>query len=195
MKKLDFKKELKECYSAKEDEFSVVVIPENKFITIEGSGHPKEPEYQKAIEILYNVAYAIKMKKDLTKEGYFEYVVPPLECLYWFLNNSKNFGWRLMLLQPEFVTEETLEKAKELVKTKKSLDTSKVKLETFNEGKAIQTLHIGAYDKVGDTCKKLEQYIKDNGLEENGSWHEIYLSDPRKTAEDKLKTIVRRPVK
>ncbi|MBU0590877.1 GyrI-like domain-containing protein [Candidatus Micrarchaeota archaeon] len=195
MKKLDFKKELKECYSAKEDEFSVVEVPENKFITIEGSGHPKEPEYQKAIEILYNVAYTIKMKKDLTKEGYFEYVVPPLECLYWFLNNSKNFGWRLMLLQPEFVTEETLEKAKELVKTKKSLDTSKVKLETFNEGKAIQTLHIGAYDKVGDTCKKLEQYIKDNGLEENGSWHEIYLSDPRKTAEDKLKTIVRRPVK
>lgn len=198
MDKIDFKKKHRELYSAKENKFSKVLVPKFNYITIEGSGHPKEKEFQQAVEALYNVAYTIKMmpRSGVTPKSYFEYVVPPLECLYWLVATSKKFGWKQMIMQPAFVDKELVKQAKEIVANKKQLPAlSKINFENFGDGKSIQTLHIGSYDKIGVTCKKIEEYINEKDIKENGKWHEIYLSDPRKTVAEKLKTIIRRPIK
>jgi hypothetical protein len=198
MQKIDFKKKYKNLYSAKENVFSTVKVPKLSYINIEGLGHPKEKEFQQAVEALYNVVYTIKMmpRSGEKPKGYFEYVVPPLECLYWLVPNSKKFGWKQMIMQPKFVDKKLVERAKKIVASKKQLPAlPKINFENFGDGKSVQTLHIGPYDKIGVTCKKIEEYLKTNNLKENGKWHEIYLSDPRKTVAEKLKTIVRIPIK
>lgn len=198
MQKIDFKKEYKELYSAKPNEYKQITVPAHKFLTIEGKGHPKEKEFQSSVETLYNIAYTIKMmpRSGTTPKGYFEYVVPPLECFYRLVSNPEKFGWNLMIMQPDFVDEQLVEKAKKIVASKKQLFAmEKAGLEIFGDGKTIQTLHIGPYDKIGETCNKIKEYMEENRLVENGKWHEIYLSDQRKTSAEKLKTIVRVPVK
>lgn len=198
MTKIDFKKEYKKLYSAKENIFSTVKVPQFEYIAIDGLGHPKEKEFQQSIEALYNVAYTIKMmpRSGTRPKGYFEYVVPPLECLYWLVSTVEKFGWKLMIMQPKFVDKNLVKKAKAIVAAKKQLPAlSKINLEGHCDGKSIQTLHIGSYDNIGNTCKKVEKFMKANSLKENRKWHEIYLSDPRKTPAEQLKTIIRRPVK
>lgn len=210
MEKVDYKKVYKDLYLPKTKPM-IIDVPEIRFIMVDGKGNPNTcEEYKNAMEILYGLSYAIKMSKmsGTQPEGYFEYVVPPLEGLWWFDNETfdglnikdKNeFCWTSMIRQPEFVTEEVFEKAKEVLHKKKpEIDLSFAKLIVFEEGLCAQVMHIGTYDEEPATIKALEEFIVQagykNDISSNRKHHEIYLSDPRKTATEKLKTVIRHPV-
>lgn len=212
--KLNYKKVYKELYLPKQKPV-VVDVPDMNFIMVDGSGNPNDNggEYQQAVEILYGLAYTIKMSKRNNSEpkGYFDYVVPPLEGLWWieedtmdFTQKSK-FSWTSMIRQPEFVTKEVFKWACEELKRKKpQMDISKAHLEIFNEGLCVQMMHIGSFDDEPKTIKLIDNYVSDNNLKNAISsvgldgrirrHHEIYLSDPRKTAPEKMKTVLRHPV-
>ncbi|MFT5873487.1 MAG: hypothetical protein ACI8WT_002432 [Clostridium sp.] len=212
--KLDYKKKYKDLYLPKQKPV-VVDVPTMTFIMVNGSGNPNTcgGEYQLAVELLYGLSYAIKMSKrnGCDPKGYFDYVVPPLEGLWWLEEANKDFTqknkycWTSMLRQPEFVTKEVFQWACEELKRKKpQLDISKANFETYTEGLCVQIMHIGPYDDEPKTIELIETYISDNNLKNAISstypdgrirrHHEIYLSDPRKTAPEKLKTILRHPV-
>lgn len=209
MDKLDYKKEFKELYCPKTLP-SVIEVPEMKFIQVDGRGNPNEEggDYQQALELLYALSYTIKMapKSGNTPKDYFEYVVPPLEGLWWFADNSEldlrdksKYCWTSMIRQPEFVTEEVFKAAVEAVAKKKGLDVSKARLVVFKEGLCIQCMHLGLYDDEPATFAKMKEFMAQNGLvhepSQIGKHHEIYLSDPRKGEPSKMKTILRYPVK
>lgn len=214
MDKLDYKKEYSDLYLPKTKPMQIDV-PNMKFICVTGKGNPNEEngEYQEALQILYALSFTIKMSKmgNHKIDGYFEYVVPPLEGFWWNKNNSnmdyedkENFEWISMIRQPEFVTEEVFEWACEEVRKKKNLATQKAEFREIKEGLCVQMLHIGSYDNEPETIAKIENYIEENGLKndigslENGfvrRHHEIYLSDPRRTKTENLKTVIRIPVK
>lgn len=205
MEKIDFKKMLKNLYLPNQKNFSIVNIPKMNFLTIVGKGNPNTSnDFQEAIDVLYGVSYSIKMspKKGNVPKGYFEYVVPPLEGLWWIsgeefnLNNKDRFEWKLMIMQPEFVNQDLVKLAIEL--SKKNKDTpsiDKLKFESYEEGLSAQILHVGSYDAEKETIEKMKEFIKNNSLIKNGLHHEIYLSDPRKTSPEKIKTVLRQPVK
>ena len=205
MEKIDFKKTLKDLYLPSQKNFSIVDVSKMNFLTIVGKGNPNtSTDFQGSAEALYAVSYAIKMspKKGNTPKGYFEYVVPPLEGLWWIsgkefsLNEKDKFEWKLMIMQPEFVNEEIVKLAIESSKKTKSISSiDKIGYGPYEEGLSVQILHIGSYDAEKETIKKMKSFIKENNLVENGLHHEIYLSDPRKTSPDKLKTVLRQPVK
>ncbi|MFA5536457.1 MAG: GyrI-like domain-containing protein [Bacillota bacterium] len=211
---VDFKKTEKQFYRPKTTP-EIIDVPQMLFLMIDGKGDPNtNPEYTTAVEILYGLSYSIKMSKmgGNQPKGYFDYVVPPLEGL-WSLDDGGEFRgagetipdkskflWTSMIRQPEFVTVDVFENAKiTLVKKKPHLDLSAVRLESFTEGLCAQIMHIGAYDDEPVTIAKLGKFINDNGyIEDMGGprrHHEIYLSDPRKTAPEKLKTVIRHPIK
>lgn len=212
--KLDYKKEFKDLYMPKKKP-TLIDAPAMNFIMIDGKGNPNEEngQYSKAVELLYALSYTIKMsKKGQNKiEGYFEYVVPPLEGLWWcdedkidLLDKSK-FHWTSMIRQPEFVTDEIFKWAcSEVLKKKPQLDISKARFQVLKEGVCVQMMHIGPFDNEPETVNEIEAYIENNNLRnaiskvsENGSirrHHEIYLSDPRKTDKQKIKTVLRIPV-
>lgn len=211
MEKLDYKKEYKELYLPKKKPH-IIEVPEMTFIQVEGSGDPNTSEsYQKAIEILYGLSFTIKMSKMSGRqpEGYFEYVVPPLEGLWWTkgelfdginVTDKNLFLWISMIRQPEFVTEEVFAWAKaELGKKKPELDFSGTRLVSYEEGLCCQVMHAGPYDKEPETIKGMEAYIKEAGyitdISDNRRHHEIYLSDPRRTKPENLKTVIRHPVR
>ncbi|WP_337999052.1 GyrI-like domain-containing protein [Carnobacterium sp. 17-4] len=173
------------------------------FFTIEGKGNPNSEPFKKHIEILYGLSYAIKMmpKKGLTPEGYFDYTVFPLEG-HWDLDkkgrkldylNKDHLVYKLMIRQPDFVTEELFQYALESVKQKKAttlLDA--VQFETITEGLCVQSMHIGSYDNESETFDLMEQYCSQNNLKRAEKTHkEIYISDARRTATEKLKTVLR----
>ena len=205
MEKVNFKKTLRNIYLPSQKDFTIVNVPEMNFLTIIGKGNPNNSEeFQKAVEALYAVSYAIKMspKKGDTPKGYFEYVVPPLEGLWWIsgkefnLNEKDKFEWKIMIMQPEFVNNEIVKSAIEL--SKKSKDNSsiaKIKFESYEEGLSVQIMHVGSYDAEKETIIKMKEFIKNRNLKENGLHHEIYLSDPKKISPDALKTVLRQPVK
>lgn len=205
--KFDFKKEYKSLYSSRQKP-TLIDIPPLNFIMIDGEGKPTGKTYQDAIQILYSLTYTIKMSKKGTKliDGYYEYVVPPLEGL-WYLEDGKldfnvdknKWLWTSMIAQPDFVTKEVYNWALEECKNKKpDLDFSKARFETFREGLCVQAMHIGPYDDEVRTIAKIDKFIKENNLKNvTGNvrkHHEIYLSDPRRTMPDKLRTILRFPV-
>lgn len=214
IEKLDYKKAYKNLYLPKQKP-TVVEVPTMSFIMINGSGDPNAygGEYQQAIELLYGLSYTIKMSKrnGYKIEDYFEYVVLPLEGLWWmgeekmdFTEKSK-FSWTSMIRQPEFVTKEVFQWAcGELKRKKPQIDISKAYLESFSEGLCVQMMHIGPFDDEPKTIKFIETYISENNLknaissvEPDGRirrHHEIYLSDPRKSAPEKLRTVLRHPV-
>lgn len=215
MEKIDYKKKYKELYLPKTRPMEILV-PKMNFIMVDGKGDPnnKEGEYPKAIELLYAISYTIKMNKEIRKEieGYFDYVVPPLEGLWWLEDDDMDFSkkhkyiWTSMIRQPEFVTKEIFELACNEVKKKKpNLDVSKARFEAFNEGLCVQCMHIGPFDDEYKTTAKIDEYLKENnliddicGVYEDGKikrHHEIYLSDPRKCSVEKMKTVVRHPVR
>ena len=191
----------------------LIDVPQMTFIMIDGKGNPNTAggAYQKAVEALYGLSYTIKMSKMGKNKpmGYFEYVVPPLEGLWWFADekfdlqpvaDKEKFLWTAMIRQPDFVTAEVFRWAKEeLQKKKPALDLSAARLEDFTEGKCVQILHVGPYDTEPDTVRVLEKFTAASGyvndLSEKRKHHEIYLSDPGKTAPEKLKTVIRHPVK
>ncbi|MDR0846137.1 MAG: GyrI-like domain-containing protein [Lactobacillales bacterium] len=199
--KIDFKKDA--LYKAKVAP-AIVDVPCAPFIMVDGVGDPNtSAEYQHAIELLYALSYAIKMspKKDYVPEGYFDYVVAPLEGLWWDTDGSKSdFKWTAMIRQPEFVTYEVFEYGLSVAKAKKpDLDISLARFVEFEEGLCAQVLHVGSYDDEPATIAALDSFISEQGyaldITETRRHHEIYLSDPRKTAPEKLKTIIRHPIK
>ncbi|MBP1560801.1 MAG: GyrI-like domain-containing protein [Oscillospiraceae bacterium] len=209
MEKLDYKKEYKDLYQPKTKP-SVIDVPEMVFIAVRGSGNPNTcAEYKEAMEILYGLSFSIKMSKmnGTQPDGYFEYVVPPLEGLWWQddtdgidYSRKDDFRWISMIRQPEFVTEKVFAAAKAvLAKKKPHLDLSKARLMKFTEGLCVQIMHKGAYDDEPASIEKMKGFAEENGYTEDFSegryHHEIYLSDPRKCAPEKLRTVIRQPIK
>ena len=210
MNKFDFKKEYKDLYMPKTKPM-IIDVPKMTFIMVDGKGNPNTcSEYKEAMEILYGLSYSIKMSKmsGTEPEGYFEYVVPPLEGFWWTkendfdgvsVKNKDEFIWTSFIRQPDFVTEEVFQRAKEVLKKKKpELDLNKARLENYTEGKCAQVMHIGPFDSEPESIKKLNEFIKDSGyITDIGDrkHHEIYLGDPRRTSPDKLKTVIRHPVR
>lgn len=204
---LDYKKTEKEFYQPKTTP-SIIDIPEMTFIAVDGHGDPNtSAEYATAVQLLYGLAYAIKM----SNKAVLEYVVPPLEGFWSIVDSSfrgggaaiadkSKFLWTMLIRQPEFVTTEVFETAKAaLGKNKPAMDLSKARLERITEGLCVQVMHIGPYDGEPETVAMMDRFAVENGYELDmaGSrqHHEIYLSDPRKTAPEKLKTILRHPIK
>ena len=206
---IDFKKEFKDLYSPK-NQPSIINVPEIAFVAVEGKGDPNEEngEYKKAVELLYNIQYTIKMSKKGSNipEGYFDYVVPPLEGFWWFDNNAKippkdksKYNWLSIIRLPEYVNKKVFEWACVEVTKKKTIETGKAKFLKIKEGLCVQCMHIGSFDDEIKTIKLIDEFIVNNGLvhdiNDTRRHHEIYLSDPRKTDKEKMKTILRIPVK
>jgi len=202
MSKTDFKKEWKHLYRPSAKEFVVIDVPPMNFLMIDGHGDPNTArEYKEAIETLYAMAYALKFMSK--KEKGVDYVVPPLEGL-WCVKNMEKFttddksawDWTMMIMQPESVTQEMFEEAlKEVEKRKNPPALSKLRLEAYHEGLAVQIMHIGPYEAEGPTIARMHAFIDENGYESVGKHHEIYLGDPRKVAPEKLKTVLRQPIR
>lgn len=205
----DYKKEYKEYYLPK-NKPQIVDIPIMNFIAVRGKGDPNEEggEYKQAIELLYGIAYTIKMSKktDHIIDGYFDYVVPPLEG-FWEqegkvgidYSRKSDFKWTAMIRLPDFVTKADFDWAVEQAAEKKKLDFSKVEFITVEEGLCVQCMHIGSYDDEPATVALMDSYAESMGYDiditPQRQHHEIYLSDPRKTAPEKLRTVVRHPIK
>lgn len=206
-KSFDYKKEYKDLYLPKEKPM-LIEVPSMNFIMTDGSGDPNNnPSFERAIELLYGLTFTIKMSKmkGNQPEGYFEYVVPPLEGLWWIDNGEfslevrGNWIWTVMIRQPEFVDEEVFNWAcTELKKKKPDLSIENARFETFKEGLSVQIMHIGPYSTEPETMKQVDTFIKLNGLKDRfangGKHHEIYLSDPRKGKPENRKTVLRHPV-
>ena len=205
----DFKKEYREFYLPK-NRPEIVTVPKANYIALRGHGDPNEPggAYQKAIEVLYSVAYTLKMsyKTDHKIEGFFEYVVPPLEGFWWQdgvngvdYGDKSTFNWISVIRLPDFVTEADFRWAVDTAAKKKKLDCSAAELLPIDEGLCVQILHIGSYDAEPETVAVLDRFLAENGYVNDFSpirlHHEIYLSDARKTAPDDLKTVIRHPIK
>ena len=202
MSKVDFKKTLKQFYIPPK-EFVIVDLPEMQFVMVDGHGDPNTiQEYQDAVEALYAVAYKMKFisKKTLEKD----YVVPPLEGLWWaedmatFHTREKSeWDWTMMIMTPEWINVEIFEEAiRQVRKAKDPASLDKVRLERYPEGLSVQIMHIGSYDDEGPILSQMHSdFIPKNGFVENGKHHEIYLSDPRRVAPEKLKTVLRQPVR
>ena len=205
----DFKKEYKEFYMPK-GKPEIVTVPKMNYIAVRGKGNPNEDDgdYKKSIELLYGIAYTIKMSKkgDHKIEGYFDYVVPPLEGFWWQddvdgidYSHKENFRWISVIRLPDFVTRSDFEWATEEATRKKKMDFSKVEFLTVEEGLCVQCMHSGSYDDEPATIAAMDKFIADNGYENDISdtrrHHEIYLSDARKVAPEKLKTVIRHPIK
>ncbi len=201
MAKRDFKKELKHLYGPSKKEFSVVDVPPMNFLMIDGHGDPNDnPDFQEGMEALYGVAYTIKFA--LKPQG-IEYVVPPSEGLWWMedmsefsLETKDRWQWTLMIMQPDEVTQEIVAAAQgELARKKDPPALSKLRYERYHEGLSVQIMYLGAYADEGPTIARMHEFIRENGYDFNGKHHEIYLGDPRRTAPEKLKTVIRQPVK
>ena len=203
MSKVDFKKTYKELYSPPK-KFVIVDVPAMQFLMVDGHGDPNvAQEYQDALEALYAVAYKIKFasKKQLGQD----YVVPPLEGLWWAedmdsftsARDKSQWDWTMMIMTPDWITTELFAETLELVrKGKNPIALDQVRLESYHEGLCVQIMHIGSYDDEGPTLMKLHnEFIPENGYVENGKHHEIYLSDPRRVAPEKLKTVLREPLR
>lgn len=205
----DFKKEYKEFYMPK-NKPEIVTVPKANYIAVRGKGNPNEIDgaYQQAISILYAVAYTLKMsyKTEHKIEGFFEYVVPPLEGFWWQDNvdgidyaDKAAFNWISVIRLPEFITQKDFEWAVETASEKKKLDCSSAEFLTIDEGLCVQIMHIGAFDDEPQTVAFMDEYIMQHGyvndITESRLHHEIYLSDARKVAPEKWKTVIRHPIK
>ena len=208
MEKVDYKKRFPDLYAPKRAP-AEIWVPELNFIMVDGRGNPNEAggEYERALDLLYALCYTIKMSKlgQSVPEGYFEYVVPPLEGL-WSMDDGPGvdysrkeaFCWTAMIRQPEFVTEAVFAWACCQVSEKKQLDISKARLQRWTEGRCVQCMHLGSYDDEPATLKTLHQFAQEHGwtLEYTAQrrHHEIYLSDPRRVPPERLKTVLRLPI-
>ena len=205
----DYKKEYREFYMPKKQP-GIVKIPPMNYIAVRGKGNPnmEGSEYKQSIGLLYGIAFTIKMSKMGSHkiEGYFDYVVPPLEGLWWQENiagidysRKEDFRFISMIRLPDFVTKEDVDWAIEEAERKKKEDFSKVEFLTYNEGLCVQCMHIGAYDDEPVTVELMHDFMTAEGYElditDARFHHEIYLSDARRIAPEKLKTVIRHPIK
>lgn len=186
----------------------IVVVPSVNYISVQGQGNPniEGGEYKKSIELLYSIAYTVKMSKKSNYQikGYFDYVVPPLEGFWWQngvggidYTQKENLQWKSVIRIPDFVTKADFEWA--IAEATKKKDFSKVEFLTYNEGECVQCMHIGSYDDEPETVALMHEYMENQGymldITDKRLHHEIYLSDPRKVATEKLKTVIRHPIK
>lgn len=205
----DFKKEYKEFYMPKKQP-EIVEVPKANYIAVRGTGDPNEEggAYKQAIGLLYAVAYTLKMsyKTDHKIAGFFEYVVPPLEGFWWQegvdgINYADKaaFKWISVIRLPDFITREDFDWAVETASKKKKLDCSSAEFLTIEEGLCVQIMHIGSFDSEPESVALMDKYLAENGCENDFSesrlHHEIYLSDVRKSAPEKWKTVIRHPIK
>ncbi len=201
MSKVDFKKEWKHLYQPKST-FEVIDVPAMNFLMIDGHGDPNvAQEYKDAVETLFPVAYAIKFlsKNELDRD----YVVPPLEGLWWAedmdafttARDKSQWDWTMMIMTPDWITTEMYQQGLERAGKKNPPALDKLRLENYHEGLSVQIMHIGTYEDEGPTLARLHhEFIPANGYRMAGKHHEIYLGDPRKVAPEKLKTVLRQPV-
>ena len=205
----DYKKEYKEFYMPK-NKPAIVTIPKMNYIAVRGHGDPNEEggEYKAAIGLLYAIAFTIKMSKmtDHRIDGYFDYVVPPLEGFWWQdgvdgidYARKADFNWISVIRLPDFVTKADFDWAKKEATVKKKQDFTKVEFLTIDEGICVQCMHVGAYDDEPATVEAMHRYIEEQGyvldITEKRQHHEIYLSDARKVAPERLKTVIRHPIR
>lgn len=205
----DFKKEYKEYYLPKAKP-EIITIPKMNYIAVYGSGdpNPEDSEYKEAIGLLYGVAFTIKMSKkgDHRIDGYFDFVVPPLEGFWWQdgingvdYNHKESFNWISVIRLPDFVKKEDVLWAKQEAERKKKQNFSKVQFLSIEEGLCVQCMHLGPYDDEPVTVEMMDRYIEENGYENDFSdarrHHEIYLSDARKTVPEKLRTVIRHSIR
>ena len=205
----DYKKEYKEFYMPA-NKPSIIIVPKMNYIAVRGKGNPNDEngEYKNSIGLLYAIAFTIKMsyKGSHKIDGYFEYVVPPLEGFWWQEGsdtidyaNKNGFNFISLIRLPDFVTEADFDWAVQEATKKKKADFSKVEFLTYDEGVCVQCMHVGSYDDEPKTVALMHEYMTVNGyaldISESRYHHEIYLSDPRKCAVEKLKTVVRHPIK
>jgi hypothetical protein len=201
MDKTDFKKTMKPYWSPPVGTFVVVEIPELAFVMVDGSGDPNTaPAYAQAVNWLYSLSYTLKF---MSKAAGHDYGVAPLEALWWsddmgdFLAGRKDrWSWTAMIMQPEWISRAQFETGVVKVRAKLGEVPESLRLERFAEGLSVQTMHVGPYSAEGPTIAKLHaEFLPANGLVENGKHHEIYIGDPRRTVPDKLKTVIRQPVR
>ena len=205
----DFKKEYKEFYMPASKP-SIVTVPPMNYIAVRGEGDPNAEDgaYKQAIGLLYGIAFTIKMSKmgDHRIEGYFDYVVPPLEGFWWQegiqginYTHKERFQWISVIRLPDFVTKDDFDWAVAEAERKKKMDFSKAEFLTYNEGLCVQCMHIGSYDDEPATVEQMHRYIEEKGytldITDKRLHHEIYLSDARKVAPEKLKTVIRHPIR
>lgn len=202
MEKVDFKKTMKALWQPPAGRFVTVEVPAMQFLMVDGKGDPNTaPAYARAVEWLYSVSYPVKFmsKKELSRD----YTVAPLEGLWWaedmttFLTRDKAaWSWTMMIMQPDWITPDMVARAIDKAGGKLGAPPDSLRLEAFEEGLSVQTLHIGSYDDEGPVIRRLhEEFLPQNRLIETGHHHEIYLSDPRKVPPEKLKTVLRQPVR
>ncbi len=205
----DYKKEYKEFYMPK-NKPGIVEVPPMNYIAVRGKGNPniEGSEYKRSIELLYTIAFTIKMSKKGSHQidGYFDYVVPPLEGFWWQENvkgidyaRKEDFCFISVIRLPDFVTKEDFDWAIAEAEVKKKTDFSKVEFLTYNEGLCVQCMHIGSYDDEPSTVERMHEFMTAGGYElditDTRLHHEIYLSDARRVAPEKLKTVIRHPIK
>ena len=205
----DFKKEYKEFYMPK-DMPSIITVPSMNYWAVRGYGDPNQEdgEYKQAIGLLYGIAFTIKMSKkgDHQIEGYFDYVVPPLEGFWWQdggtgvdYAHKDQFNWISVIRLPDFVTKKEFDWSVEEATRKKKMDSSKVEFFSYDEGLCVQCMHIGSYDDEPATVALMHEFMEQQGyaldITDQRLHHEIYLSDARKVAPEKLKTVIRHPIR
>ncbi len=212
MSAIDYVKDNKNLYKPTKKP-AIVDVPKMQFIMVDGKGAPDPDagsnedvtEFAKAVGVIYGLAYGIKMsyKGDIKIPGYVEFKVPPLEALWWMIGGSEfdvekpeKWRWTAMMRMPDFVTSDIVkEYIEKLNKKKKTSDFNLARLEDFTEGKAVQILHVGPYSEEGVTIETMHKYAEEEGFKLHGKHHEIYYGDPRRSAPEKLKTVLRHPIK
>jgi hypothetical protein len=200
MKKVDYKKELKHLYGSSSKKVVIVEVPSMNYFMVDGEGGPAAESYQQAIEALYGLSFTVKLN---VKKGVGpDYTVMPLEGLWWakditaFSADRKDeWQWKMMIMQPDHVTAKHVNAAtKQLREKKNPLALDKIRFESYHEGPSVQILHIGPYDDEGPTIAQMHKFIDENGYQLHMKHHEIYLSDPRRSKPEKLKTVLRQPI-
>jgi hypothetical protein len=201
MEKLDLRKQLKHLYNPSAKQVSLVTVPEMEFLKVDGQGDPNtSQEFQDAMQALYAAAYTLKFMVKLGPMR-IDYPVMALEALWWTddpgpfdTSNKDRWRWTAMIMQPDFITPALLDEARLKAQQKRDVPgLGKVRLECFDEGQAAQIMYIGPYSAEAPTIEKLHQFVEDSGYTPRGRHHEIYLGDPRRTAPERLKTVIRQP--
>jgi len=203
IKKLDYKKEFPDLYKPSLKEPAIIKIPKMMFFMIDGTGDPNTSEdYKEIVQLLYNISYTLKMKVIKKETPSKDYVVPPLEGLWympkmeeWSMDEKDKWEWTMMIRIPDFIKDTQIKKAMKILKeTKNPSSFSKLRCEQYEEGTCVQIMYLGPYDEEPPTIKKIHQFAEKNGYNLNGHHHEIYLSDPRRVEPERLKTILRQPI-
>ncbi len=203
IKKIDLKNELKDLVKAKPAECRILCVPSLKYLSVEGKGDPSSADFSEAVSALYGLAYTMKFMFKKALKNPIDYPVMMLEGLWYaddinayLRNERKEWKWNLLITLPNFIGKPDLEKARKAFKIKKTNKyTDQIRIKTIKEGRCAQIMHVGPYSAERATIEKLHSFILESGYTFNGSHHEIYLSDPKKTAAVKMRTILRHPIK